>query len=375
MNGAFDLLVVGDANPDAIVREAPGALAYGQAEQLAGDGALTIGGSAGITACGAARLGLRTAMAGAVGDDSAGRFIRDELVRRGVDVRALAVRAELHTGISVTFVRGDDRAIVTFPGSVAALEADMVDLDLVRAARHVHVGSFFLQPRLAPGLRGLFEAARSAGAGTSLDLNWDPSGRWDGGLADVLPAVDVLFVNAAEAAAVSGAADPSVAATVLAARGPLPVVKLGADGALAHDGCRLLHVSAPCVDVVDTVGAGDSFDAGFLCARLRGWNVSHCLAFGVVCGSLSARRAGGVDGQPTPDEAAEAAAGLSPFAGGEPDPGPETCGSALPGSDMRGAKTAGPGGPPDAAGRPAANRGTPEPAVESPGAPADGIAP
>jgi sugar/nucleoside kinase (ribokinase family) len=128
----------------------------------------------------------------------------------------------------------------------------------------------------------------------------------------VLPAVDVLFVNAAEAAAVSGAADPGVAATVLAARGPLPVIKLGAAGALAHDGCRLVSVSAPAIDVADTVGAGDSFDAGFLCARLMGWEVSRCLALGVAVGSLSTRSAGGVDAQPAREEALALIDGLLP---------------------------------------------------------------
>lgn len=218
MSPTFDLLVIGDVNPDAVVHGAPAELAYGQAEQLATGGALTVGGSAGITACAAARLGLRTALAGVVGDDPGGRFMIDELTRRGVDGGAVAIREDLATGLTVALARGDDRAIVTYPGCIAALEAGMIDPALVGAARHVHVSSFFLQPRLAPGLRGLFEAARSAGATTSLDLNWDPAETWDGGLADVLPAVDVLFVNAAEAVAVSGAPDAAVAATVLAAR-------------------------------------------------------------------------------------------------------------------------------------------------------------
>jgi len=318
MSPAFDLLVIGDVNPDVILHGAPAALAYGQAEQLAEAGALTVGGSAAITACAAARLGLRTAIAGIVGDDPGGRFMICELARHGVDVGAVAIREDLATGLTVAFARGDDRAIITYPGCIAALDAGMIDAALVGAARHVHASSFFLQPRLAPGLRGLFAAARSSGAGTSLDLNWDPAGTWDGGLADVLPAVDVLFVNAAEAAAVSGATDPAEAATVLAARGPAPVIKLGAAGALAHDGCRLVHVTAPAVDVADTVGAGDSFDAGFLCARLQGWDVSRSLALGVACGSLSARRPGGVDGQPTLAEALAVIDGLLPGPGGPP---------------------------------------------------------
>jgi len=299
MSDAFDLLIVGDANPDIVLHGAPLELAYGQVEQLAESGALTVGGSAGIMACAAARLGLRTAFASVVGDDAGGRFMLGELTRRGVHVSGVAVRREVSTGLTVALTRGDDRAIITFPGCIDALTAEVVEGSLVRGARHVHVSSFYLQPRLASGLRGLFEAAHAAGAGTSLDLNWDPSGQWDGGLADVLPAVDVLFVNAAEATAVSGASDPAVAATVLAARGPLPVIKLGAAGALAHDGCRLVRVTAPAVTVVDTVGAGDSFDAGFLCGRLLGWEVSRSLALGVACGSASACGAGGIDAQPT----------------------------------------------------------------------------
>jgi len=315
MGAAFDLLIVGDANPDVVLHGAPRELAYGQAEQLVESGALTVGGSAGIMACAAARLGLRTAFASVVGDDAAGRFMLEELTRRGVDVHGVGVREDLSTGLTVALARGDDRAIVTFPGCIDALTAAMVDQDLLRGARHLHVSSFYLQPRLAPGLRGLLEAAHTAGAGTSLDLNWDPAEQWDGGLADVLPAVDVLFVNAAEAAAVSGAPDPAVAATVLAARGPLPVIKLGAAGALAHDGCRLVRVSAPAVTVVDTVGAGDTFDAGFLCGRLLGWEVIPSLALGVACGSLSARGAGGVEAQPTREEALAVVEGLLPRPG------------------------------------------------------------
>jgi len=312
MSDACDLLIVGDANPDVVLHGAPRELAYGQAEQLVESGALTVGGSAGIMACAAARLGLRTAFASVVGADAAGRFMLEELRRRGVDVGGVRVRDDLATGLTVALARGDDRAIVTFPGCIDALTAAMVDEDLLRRTRHVHVSSFYLQPRLAPGLRGLFEAAHTAGAATSLDLNWDPGEQWDGGLADVLPAVDVLFVNATEATAVSGASDPVVAATVLAARGPLPVIKLGAAGALAHDGCRLVRVSAPAVTVIDTVGAGDTFDAGFLCGRLLGWEVSRCLALGVACGSLSARGAGGVEAQPTRAEALALVEGLLP---------------------------------------------------------------
>src|SRR5665647_278264 len=164
MSLAFDLLVIGDVNPDVVVHGAPAALAYGQAEQLAEGGALTVGGSAGIMACAATRLGLRTALAGVVGDDPGGRFMIDELARRGVDVGAVAIREDLATGLTVALARGDDRAIVTYPGCIAALEAGMIDPALLGVARHVHASSFFLQPRLAPAERAASKRPRRPGA-------------------------------------------------------------------------------------------------------------------------------------------------------------------------------------------------------------------
>jgi sugar/nucleoside kinase (ribokinase family) len=313
VSATLDLLVVGDVNPDVVVRGAPRELAFRQAEHLAAGADLGLGGSAAITACGAARLGLSTAIVGAVGDDAAGRLALDELARRDVDTSFVRVVREQASGLTVHILSEADRAMITSRGALDELEASAVPAALVAAARHVHAASFYLQPRLAPGLRGLFEAAHAAGATTSLDLNWDPAERWQGGVAELLPAVDILFVNAVEAAGVSGATDPAVAATVLAARGPLPVVKLGASGALAHDGCRLVHVDAPATSVVDSVGAGDGFDAGFLCGRLSGWTVSRSLALGVVCGSLSVRAAGGVAAQPSRADAEAAMAGLLPI--------------------------------------------------------------
>jgi sugar/nucleoside kinase (ribokinase family) len=310
LSATFDLLVVGDINPDVVVRGAPRQLAFGQAEQLAEGAVLGLGGSAGITACGGACLGLRTAIVGTVGGDAAGRLALGELERRGVDTSSVRVVDEAETGLTVHVLSHGDRAMITSRGALDELEASAVPAGLVAASRHVHASSFYLQPRLAQGLRGLFEAAHAAGATTSLDLNWDPAERWQGGLADLLPVADYLLVNAAEAAGVSGVSDPAVAATVLAARGPVPVIKLGAAGALAHDGCRLVRVDAPVVDVADSVGAGDSFDAGFLGGRLSGWTVGRSLALGVVCGSLSARAAGGTAAQPDRAEAEAAMAGL-----------------------------------------------------------------
>jgi sugar/nucleoside kinase (ribokinase family) len=146
---------------------------------------------------------------------------------------------------------------------------------------------------------------RRRGGTTSVDPNWDPSERWDGGLRELLGEVDVLLPNAVEAVQIAGGGDPSEAALRLAALGPLVTVKLGADGALAaRAGAGAVRVRAPVVAAAgDAVGAGDSFDAGVLAALLDGQPVERALALGCACGALSTRAVGGTAAQPTLAEA------------------------------------------------------------------------
>ncbi|MDR8412570.1 carbohydrate kinase family protein [Nonomuraea sp. 3-1Str] len=305
----FDLLVVGDANPDVIVSGAPRRPAFGQREELVDTGDLVLGGSGAITACGAARLGLRVAFAGRVGDDPAGAFVLDTLARRGVDVSACVVESGAATALTVILADGQDRAILTAPGCLGRTSAGDVPPELLARVAHVHVSSFYLQPRLAEGVPDLFRAARAAGATTSLDTNDDPSGRWEG-LEEVLPLTGVLLPNEREALAIAGVPELGQALRELAARGTTPVVKCGAEGALTIVDGEPLRVPAPPPPahqgpavVVDTVGAGDSFDAGLIASRLRGLPVRRSLEVAVACGTLSTRAAGGTAAQPTWEEA------------------------------------------------------------------------
>ncbi|MEV0313242.1 carbohydrate kinase family protein [Nonomuraea fuscirosea] len=298
----FDLLVVGDANPDVIVSGSPRHPEFGQREQLVPAAGLVLGGSGAITAYGAARLGLRTAFVGRVGDDSAGAFVLDALRAGGVDVSACVVDPAVPTAMTVALVDGDDRAILTAPGCLDRLGAADVPPGLLERAAHVHVSSYFLQPLLAAGLGGLFGLARAAGASTSLDTNDDPAGRW-AGLEDVLPVTDVLLPNEAEALSIAGATTLEQAVKELAARGTLPVVKRGGRGALALADGELVEAPAPPVTVVDAVGAGDSFNAGLLAALLRGRPLRQAMTVAVACGTLSTRAAGGTAAQPTWEEA------------------------------------------------------------------------
>jgi len=298
----FDLLVLGDANPDLVLRGDVDP-DFGQAEKLVDDASLVIGGSGAIAACGAARLGLRVAFAGVVGDDVFGRFMLEALGERGVDTRGCLVDPHRPTGLSVILSRRDDRAILTSVGTIADLRGEIVDLDLLRSTRHVHVSSYFLQRGLQADLPGLFREAHGAGATTSVDPNWDPEQEWDGGLLSLLSQTDCFLPNSAEARAITGIDDVDVAAEALAERGATVAVKFGQGGGLAIAGDEVVRSEAIPAAVVDSTGAGDGFDAGFLAARLAGWPLGRCLQLAVACGSLSTRAAGGTAAQPTMQEA------------------------------------------------------------------------
>jgi ribokinase len=297
------VLVVGDANPD-LVLTGDVVPRFGQEEQLLDDAALVLGGSAAITAAGLARLGVDVALAAWVGDDAFGREVLARLIERGVGVQLVRTHPTLGTGLTVVLNVTDDRAILTRVGTIAALRAeDIADADL-DGVRHVHVASFFLQPQLAAGLPELLRRAHAQGASTSLDTNWDPSGQWYG-LAEVLPLVDVLLPNTAElmalAQVVGGCpvADVEAAAALLTRTGTIIALKDGARGGTVWTPDGRWSAPGVAVDFVDAVGAGDSFDAGFVAGRLAGVSPAEALRWAVHCGSLSVRAAGGTAAQPT----------------------------------------------------------------------------
>jgi sugar/nucleoside kinase (ribokinase family) len=317
----LDLLVVGDANPDLILSGGDVEPVFGQQERIVDDAALELGGSGAITAVGAARLGLRTGVAAAVGDDLLGRFVVSALATAGVDTAAVRFVRDTPTGISVALARFDDRAILTARGALAAFDPADVPDAVLRRARHVHVASPFLQPRLRDGLTGLVARANAAGATVSMDTGWDPEQRWSS-VAAAVPMVDVLLPNRQEAvrlaAALARGADPELrdssgaavpdartgadhlaVARLLAGHGPLVVVKAGPEGATAVHGTTVVRVASRKVDTVDATGAGDSFDAGFLAGWLNGGDLSSAVALGCACGALSTRVRGGTGGQPT----------------------------------------------------------------------------
>lgn len=319
----YDILVVGDLNADLVLK-GEAEPRYGQVEQLLDDASLLLGSSAGIFACGAARLGLKVAFAGLVGDDDIGRMLLRELAAHGVETRFITVDPAVKTGLTVILSRGADRALLTYTGSIAALRyahvagalnvgsgreagktSEVLETSLVcpPPARHLHLGSFYMLDGLRPDVPRLFAEAQALGMTVSLDTNYDPHERWEGGIAEALAHVDVFLPNEAELRGIGRSSAWEAALERLASQVPLVAVKRGAAGATARRGGERIDAAAPQVTAVDATGAGDSFDAGFIYGHLAGWDLERTLRLACVCGALSTRAAGGTAAQPTLDEA------------------------------------------------------------------------
>jgi sugar/nucleoside kinase (ribokinase family) len=297
----FDILVAGEINPDLILsgNVTP---EFGQVERLVDSAALTVGSSSAIFACGAARLGLKVAFIGVCGDDVFGRFMLEELQARGVNISNVILLPNGQTGLSVILSQGVDRAILTHSGLITALKAGDVTDSLLQQTHHLHVAGYFLQTALQSGLPGLFVRARSIGLTTSLDTNWDPSGEWRG-FDELLRLTNIFLPNENEALALSGASSAEAALQILSQKSQVVVVKRGRGGAMARHGNITTYAPALPMQVVDTIGAGDTFDAGFIYGWLNGWGLEKSLILAAACGSLSTRAEGGISAQPTLEEA------------------------------------------------------------------------
>jgi sugar/nucleoside kinase (ribokinase family) len=295
----YDVIVFGDTCVDLVVTGDDVVPRFGQVEKLVGDYAIEMGGSCCIFACQAARLGLRVGILGRVGDDGFGRLVLRRLDECGVDTRHVIVDPALKTGLGIALVQGRDRAILTYPGSLCAIGPEDVTDEFLASARHLHHGSYFLHTRLRPYMPGIFRRARDFGLSTSLDINWDPDERWNSTLPDVLSLTDIFMPNDQEAIHLSGCSNLDEAAAWLRDRLPVVAMKRGADGARLYYEREMIECTVSPASGGDSIGAGDSFDAGFLAGWLRGLSMDRCLDIACACGRSVAGAIGGLAGQPT----------------------------------------------------------------------------
>jgi len=291
----LDVCVVGEINPDLILYGLPKQLKP-EEETLVDGFRLTLGSSSAIFAHNLAALGTRVAIASKIGDDAFGKMAVDWLSSAGVDLSRVRRAANgTGTGLSVILNQPEHRFILTYPGTMFELGLTDLDLDFILSARHFHVSSYFLHRALRPHMVELFRKAKAAGLSTSLDTNDDPEGKWTRDLLEVLPFVDILFPNEREAKKIAGADDLQSAIVLLSRACRLVVVKLGASGAIARQGRTEWKRGGMSVASKDAVGAGDSFDAGFIHRFLQGASPSECLEYADIAGAFSTTGEGGTE--------------------------------------------------------------------------------
>jgi len=290
----FDVTIAGELNLDLILYGLPEALPP-ERELLADNMMLTLGSSSAIVAHNLAALGDRVGFVSCIGDDPLGNIALERLGAGGVEVQEVVRRSGIQTGLSVILQREKWWTILTYPGTIYDLKPEHINFDYLAASRHFHLSSFYLQRGLRPRAAELFRRMKERGLTTSLDPNDDPDDEWKNDILETLRYVDIFLPNEREAKKIAETENIEEAVSKLASIVPLVVVKLGADGALAQRGSERCVGSATRVKTVDAVGAGDSFDAGFLHEFLRGGGLQGCLSSGNVAGALSTTRAGGTE--------------------------------------------------------------------------------
>lgn len=292
-----DLIIAGEVNLDLILYGLPESIPLDR-ELLASGFHLTLGSSSAILAHNLSLLGLRTGFITRVGGDELGRIAMERLAQSGCDLSRVVRDENSTTGVTVLLHHGRTRRILTYPGIMFQMTCADLDLDYLTTARHFHVSSLFLQRGLHAGLPELFRGLKRRGLTISLDTNDDPEDRWDGVLTELLPLVDIFLPNEDEALRIAGRDSVEDALDRLCEQVPIVAVKRGSRGALIGRG-RERFAAAPVPlapdEVVDTIGAGDTFNAGFLAAWLSGAAPQVCGRAGNVTGALSALRPGGTE--------------------------------------------------------------------------------
>ena len=291
---SFDITIAGELNLDLILYGLPEQLVP-ERELIADRMMLTLGSSSGIVAHNVATLGSRVGFQSRIGDEHFGQIALERLKQGGVDVSRVRRGSSSTTGLTVILHHEQWRNILTYMGTIAELSWDDLDLDYLADSRHFHLSSYYLHRALRPRIGELFQFLKSKGLTISLDTNDDPEDKWEGGLDSVLKYVDVLLPNEREACKIAGTDNFESAIQKLAQLVPLVAVKLGPKGAMAQRGSERFMQPPVKVTAVDTVGAGDSFDAGFLHEYVRGSDVNVCLASGNRAGALSVTRPGGTE--------------------------------------------------------------------------------
>lgn len=291
----IEVCVVGELNLDLIMYGLPKDLALDR-EMLASNMAFTLGSSSAIFAHNLRTMGTRVGFISKIGADPLGKLAADRLSAAGVDITHMKRgTGKTSTGLTVVLPQPQHRYILTYPGTMFEMQYSDIDVDYLRTARHFHLSSFYLHRALRPRILNLFRQAKEAGLTTSLDTNDDPENQWEPDVLEVLKHVDIFFPNEREAKRVAHTEDLSHALNLLAGLAKVVVVKRGSGLAMCRSGGEQWSLAPPAVKMIDDIGAGDSFDAGFVHLYLRGAKLEDCLAFANLTAAYSVTKEGGTE--------------------------------------------------------------------------------
>ncbi|MHB9142499.1 MAG: carbohydrate kinase family protein, partial [Paludibacter sp.] len=286
-NNKLNVLAIGELNVDLILNGIDGFAEIGK-EKLASNMSLTLGSSTAIFAANLSSLGSKVGFLGKIGKDSFGQLVIDSLNERGINTSMVTVEEGVSTGATIILNYGEDRAMVTHPGAMDYLTIQDITDDQILQAKHIHFSSVFLQPGIRNDIHKLFERAKNLGLTTSLDTQWDPAEKWDFNYKLILPFVDIFLPNETELLHLTATSTIDEAFKKLSPFANNIAVKRGSKGAILYqkNGEILELASYLNTSVVDAIGAGDSFNAGFIFKFVNGSTLPDCLDFGNLTGAL-----------------------------------------------------------------------------------------
>ncbi len=294
MNKEFDVIVVGELNVDLIMNELDRFPEIGK-EILARQMTLTLGSSAAIFASNISSLGARVAFIGKIGKDKFGEVVLESLQNNDVDVSMIKRDEKCGTGATIILNVEEDRANTTYPGAMDLLTINDISQEDLSRAKHLHFSSFFLQPGMRDGVGKLFRTAQGLGLTTSFDMQWDPEEEWDLDIEEILPHVNVFLPNENELMYLSGKNNLNEAINFIENYTDILVIKSGNRGSTVCFGDEIINLPAFLNEsVVDAIGAGDSFNAGFIYKFIMGNSIPECQEFGNLTGAMSTTAAGGI---------------------------------------------------------------------------------
>lgn len=286
----YDILVAGDLNVDLLFNGIERLPAIGE-EVLANQFEMVLGSSAGIMAANMAALGMSVGFVGVVGDDVFGHFLKDALTQKGVSDEFIVTRKGVRTGCTAVMNQQQNRANLTHTGAMETLSINDFPWSKMKDIPYVHVANPFVLPLLLNTLVPFLEECKKLGMLTSMDPQWDVREKWDLDMDLLLTHLDYFFPNVVECQKLFRGMD--LERYDFNKKGKV-IVTNGDKGAQLFSEQETIFQEAYRIDkLIDCIGAGDAFAAGFLAARIKGDSDRLALQQGAKCGALSTQVAGG----------------------------------------------------------------------------------